>query len=569
LFDDEESTETDSQQPSHQPKNTHSTTSSSTKSDRKSTSTIFKRASFANLSRYFDKAVKYVESGDEDWSLLLRPIPAPRFMRRDSSSSRSTPHDCNSSNSKVSSSPHHRCSQHFLNRRLALTQLSRKGNYAMGKLSDAFLYKLKHPTTHEPSCASQSLYSRSSTTSLDQEPVGRMTDEQVNDAFRKIARKLQKQMNIKGEKLEALVADRDIAKKRQMVAQSQRLNMPGCDSSKSPNDFVNRMERALQAGEGHMSMLKDLLKDLKVHLSVQKVNYIKEFGDKGGIQLLFRIMENLMSMLRQTDCPERDEEGAILLYDSMKCLKSIVNTWPGMYLCFKRDSKMFKCLVGALSVAACKPTLDCWYSLRFETLNLLTVVAFINDDQFELQGRDILLEELSKEGRNMKCERFWCIVSCLKKTNRLDVVKKALMLVNIILDVRDPDDVSTDEGKAAAEEAWQMRMHWRSEFMRAGMYQCVDVRWRLIFRIRSFKSIHLSSTFLEHCTAESIKAQYDTFCHNKEADFAELVERFEQIPNYFRLIENCISEIVLPKTCVDPDFRGKFEFTQDVCQIVG
>lgn len=38
---------------------------------------------------------------------------------------------------------------------------------------------------------------------------------------------------------------------------------------------------------------------------------------------------------------------------------------------------------------------------------------------------------------------------------------------------------------------------------------------------------------------------------------------------YFRLIENCISEIVLPKTCVDPDFRGKFEFTQDITHFLG
>lgn len=49
------------------------------------------------------------------------------------------------------------------------------------------------------------------------------------------------------------------------------------------------------------------------------------------------------------------------------------------------------------------------------------------------------------------------------------------MLVNIILDVRDPDDTSTEEGKAEADEAWQMRMHWRSEFMRAGLYDCVEV----------------------------------------------------------------------------------------------
>ncbi|KHN84802.1 Protein diaphanous -like protein 1 [Toxocara canis] len=544
----------------------------------------FRRTSFANLSRYFDRAAKSVNA-DEDWSRLLKPIEAPRFARHiwrerlSEEGGEKVVRDVNGPSLK-------RHNSDIWGRRSGMTQLSRKSSYAMGKLSDAFQYKTKYFTPTEPSCASHPQTSRASIADL--EPVGRMSDEQVNDAFRELL----KQMNIKGEKLEALLADRDMEKKRRMVSQSQRLNMSGRDASKSPMDFVHRMERVVQAGDGHMNMLRDLLKDLKVHLSVQKVDYIKEFGDQGGIQLLFRIMESLIDMLRQTDCPERDEEGASLLHDSVKCLKAIVNTWPGMYLCFKRDSKMFACLVGALSVAASKPTLDHWYSLRFETLNLLTVVAFINDDQFEVQGRDVLLEELTKEGQRTKCERFWCIVSCLKKTNRLDVVKKALMLVNIILDVRDPEDTSTDEGKAAAEEAWQMRMHWRSEFMRAGMYHCVD--------------------FLEHCTAEAIKAQYDTFCHNKEADFTELVCRFEQIkseydrvddcitlllssirgtkaensflsilqhlllipddivvrPNYFRLIENCVSEIVLPKTCVDPDFRGKFEFTQDVCQIV-
>lgn len=68
---------------------------------------------------------------------------------------------------------------------------------------------------------------------------------------------------------------------------------------------------------------------------------------------------------------------------------------PGMFECFKKESKMFACLVGALSVAASKPTFDYWYSLRFETLNLLTVVAFINDDQFEVQGLAKLIKNYS------------------------------------------------------------------------------------------------------------------------------------------------------------------------------
>lgn len=43
---------------------------------------------------------------------------------------------------------------------------------------------------------------------------------------------LQKQMNIKGDKLESLLADSNIQKKRKMVLQSQRLNLSINDASK-------------------------------------------------------------------------------------------------------------------------------------------------------------------------------------------------------------------------------------------------------------------------------------------------------------------------------------------------
>ncbi|VDM07494.1 unnamed protein product [Wuchereria bancrofti] len=413
--------------------------------------------------------------------------------------------------------------------------------------------------------------------------VNRMNDDQVNAAFAELL----KQMNIKDEKFRALLADNDMEKKRQMVCQSQRLNMATQENSKRPIDLIRRIERMLLSGE-EARLMKDVLKDLKVQLSVQKVDWIKEFGNQGGLQLLFHIMYNLIGSLRLSENSEREEEYALQLHDSVKCLKSVVNTWPGMEMCFRRQSKMFSCLVGILSVASEKPSLDHWDSLKFVTVSLLGVVAFVNDDKFELKGRETLLQALTEEARLRKCDRFRCIVSCLNKSNRLDVVKKAMTLVNVMLDVPEPDDTTTEEGRASAEGAWQIRMHWRSEFMRAGMYDCVQ--------------------FLESCTLEAIKKQYDNFCRIKEADFAELVNRFEQIKGeyeepdccysillagvkntraegpflsilqhlllvtddigvrteYFRLIENCISEIVLPKTCVDPDFRGKFEFTQDI-----
>uniref|UniRef100_A0A915Q0M8 Bm3318 n=1 Tax=Setaria digitata TaxID=48799 RepID=A0A915Q0M8_9BILA len=413
--------------------------------------------------------------------------------------------------------------------------------------------------------------------------INKMNDDQINAAFAELL----KQMNIKDEKFRALLADNDMEKKRQMVCQSQRLNIATQENSKRPVDLIRRIERVLAAGE-EARFMKDVLKDLKVQLSVQKVDWIKEFGNQGGLQLLFHIMNNLIESLWLSENSEREEEHALQLHDGVKCLKSIVNTWPGMEMCFRRQSKMFSCLVGVLSIASGKPSLDHWDSLKFATVSLLGVVTFVNDDKFELKGRETLLQALTKEAEIRKCDRFRCIVSCLNKSNRLDVVKKAMTLVNVMLDVPEPDDTTTEEGRASAEAAWQIRMHWRSEFMRAGMYDCVQ--------------------FLESCTLEAVKKQYDNFCRIKEADFAELVNRFEQIKGeyeevdccynillagvrntraegpflsilqhlllvtddadvraeYFRLIENCISEIVLPKTCVDPDFRGKFEFTQDV-----
>lgn len=70
-----------------------------------------------------------------------------------------------------------------------------------------------------------------------------------------------------------------------------------------------------------------------------------------------------------------------LLHDDFKCCFK-----PGMEMCFRRQSKMFSYLVRILSLASSKPPLDHWDSLKFVTVSLLGVVAFVNDDKFELRG---------------------------------------------------------------------------------------------------------------------------------------------------------------------------------------
>lgn len=43
-------------------------------------------------------------------------------------------------------------------------------------------------------------------------------------------------------------------------------------------------------------------------------------------------MQNLIEFLWQPENSEREEEYALQLHDSVKCLKSIINTWVSVYL---------------------------------------------------------------------------------------------------------------------------------------------------------------------------------------------------------------------------------------------
>ena len=57
-------------------------------------------------------------------------------------------------------------------------------------------------------------------------------------------------------------------------------------------------------------------------------NNILQFGNQGGILYLYDLMRKFIDLLRKGGLRGREEEDtALLLYDSVKCLKSIVNTW--------------------------------------------------------------------------------------------------------------------------------------------------------------------------------------------------------------------------------------------------
>lgn len=54
-----------------------------------------------------------------------------------------------------------------------------------------------------------------------------------------------------------------------------------------------------------------------------------QFGQQGGLVLLYQLMKELIDALRNPESLDRErEESCVLqLYDSVKCLKAVINTW--------------------------------------------------------------------------------------------------------------------------------------------------------------------------------------------------------------------------------------------------
>lgn len=46
-------------------------------------------------------------------------------------------------------------------------------------------------------------------------------------------------------------------------------------------------------------------------------------------------MKRLVDTFRKSEMPEQEEDNASLLFDSVKCLKSIVNTWVSFFFHIK------------------------------------------------------------------------------------------------------------------------------------------------------------------------------------------------------------------------------------------
>ncbi|CAL8362425.1 unnamed protein product, partial [Gadus morhua 'NCC'] len=288
--------------------------------------------------------------------------------------------------------------------------------------------------------------------------------------------------------------------------------------------------------------------------------WVQGFGHE-GLGLLLDVLERLLSRKQQEKMDRRNQHKVV------QCLKAFMNNKYGLERILGEEKSL------ALLALAIEPSQS---AMMTDAVKLLSAICIVGEEN----TLEKVLEAITAAGEKRAIERFAPIVQGLRdRSVQLQVA--CMQLINAL--VTSPDELD-------------FRLHLRNEFMRCGLKEILP---------------HLSST-----RNEALEIQLKVFEENKEEDMMEFSHRLEDIrceitypflllspqsasmakdssaenyflsilqhlmlirndylarPQYFKIIEECVSQIVLHRSGTDPDFSYRkrldvdFSHLLDVC----
>uniref|UniRef100_UPI00358FAF50 protein diaphanous homolog 2-like isoform X2 n=1 Tax=Myxine glutinosa TaxID=7769 RepID=UPI00358FAF50 len=386
-------------------------------------------------------------------------------------------------------------------------------------------------------------------------PSGDLSKKEILSLFEK----MMEDMNL-NETHKAPLREKDLATKRDMVMQYV--------STASKSGLKNRQDHALSSQEYIYELrsgiqderLLNCLESLRVSLKSNPVSWVENFGHE-GMGLLLHLLKNL-----QTSCRSRHESmNKRNQHEIIRCLKAFMNNKYGLMRMLGEE-------LGILLLArAVHPS---YPPMMADALKLLSALCIVEEDE---SIHERILEALTQCAEEDSRERFGYIVEGLALWQSIHLKVGCMQLINALL-------TSVDE--------LDFRLHLRSEFMRCGLADTLQE--------------------LKDLENDELDVQLRVFEENREDDFVELSHRYEDIrfelddaqevwqvlwnlvrdtaaepyllsmmqhlllirgdyfirPQYYKLIEECVSQIVLRRNGADPDFRHGKRFQLDVEHLI-
>ncbi|XP_038626784.1 protein diaphanous homolog 1 [Tachyglossus aculeatus] len=367
-----------------------------------------------------------------------------------------------------------------------------------------------------------------------------VSDEQVLGLFEQML----VDMNLNEEKQQPL-REKDIIIKREMVSQylhTSKAGMNQKESSKSAVMYIQELKSGLRDGQ-----LLSCLESLRVSLNNNPVSWVQSFGAE-GLALLLDILKRLHD--------EREEISGS--YDSrnkheiIRCLKAFMNNTYGIKTMLENNEGIL------LLVRAMDPAVP---NMMIDAAKLLSALCILPEPE-DMNER--VLGALTDRAEMDEVERFQPLLEGLKSGTSIALKVGCLQLINALI--------------TQAEEL-DFRVHIRSELMRLGLQDVLkDLRLMenedMKVQLNVFDEMGEEDSYDLKGRLEDIRMEMDDFGEvfqillntvkdsKAEPLFLSILQHlllvrndYEARPQYYKLIDECVSQIVLHKNGADPDFK--------------
>ncbi|KAJ6655472.1 hypothetical protein lerEdw1_005173 [Lerista edwardsae] len=376
-------------------------------------------------------------------------------------------------------------------------------------------------------------------------------------------------MNLNEEKQQPL-REKDIAIKREMVSQylhTSKAGMSQKESSKSPMMNIQELKSGLRDAQ-----LLNCLESLRVSLNNNPVSWVQNFGADG----LNCLLDILKSLHDEKDEPPSQYDIRIQ-HEVIRCLKAFMNNKFGIKTMLETEEGIL------LLARAIDPKVP---SMMIDAIKLLSALCILPQP---VDMHERVLGALTERAEMDEVERFRPILDGLKSDTSVALKVACLQLINALI-------IPADE--------LDFRVHIRSELMRSGLQQVLkelhsqdneelkvqllvfeeygeedstELRGRLEeIRIEmeypcfaqlatSLLAFASLTCFFPTDFSEVFQILLNTVKDSKaEQHFLSILQHlllirndYEARPQYFKLIDECISQVVLHKNGADPDFKCK------------
>ncbi|XP_077957325.1 protein diaphanous homolog 1 isoform X2 [Gasterosteus aculeatus] len=349
-------------------------------------------------------------------------------------------------------------------------------------------------------------------------------------------------MNLNGEKQEPLRA-KDIMIKREMVSQYLHTSKSGQnqkESTKSAMMYIQELK-----SDYRDTQLLSCLESLRVSLNNNPVSWVQTFGNE-GLALLLNLLKRL-----QEDKDEYPMVGVKCQHEIIRCLKAFMNNKHGLKSMLESDQGF------PLLVKAINPRVP---HMMVDAVKLLSAISILEHPE-NLHER--VLEAITEEAERLNIERFQPLLAGMK--HPIIALKGGCMqLINALISRADELD---------------FRIHIRSELLRLGLRdQLTEVRMieneELRVQLNVFDDQAEDDSEDLKARLDDIRIEMDdvrevfeilvnTVKDSKgENHFLSLLQHLLLIrndylarPQYYKLIDESVAQIVLHRNGADPDFK--------------